>query len=1208
MKKTMKTLTVALLVLAMLSGALAMTAAAAEVASGTSGDVSWTLTDDGTLTVSGEGAIGNDQSWLEHMDSITSIVIEEGITTIGNYAFYECAGFESVTLPASLTTIGNYAFTNCSDLKSVTIPASVTKIGNSVFYQCTSLATVNYLGASEPPTVGSYVFVGCSSTTVNVPVDYEGDTFAGLSVSKTLCDHAGHTQTGCTACGATDGSIHSFVSGTCSVCGAACTHDGTYDSATGKCLTCGVQAAASLTTADATPVVTYYATFEEAFTLAQEIDGCTVTILCDGELKKVVPIKNGSFIVDLNGKTITDLFKLSGGSATVKGNGTVKEELGVYYSQSTLIIEGGAYELITVVAGNLTVRGGTFDRINLSKNYHDSLAEILPEDYYLYGENGKIINAGAVVGNNVYYYVENVTVKKGADLSTDAVITVNSTVYNGDVQTPNGSHVTVTVGGVVLEHNVDYTISVYPDDDFINVGTYTITIYGEGNYTGSVEKTFTIEKATLTEADFTVENLTPTFNFGPQEVAVTLPAGLEQQYVTIGYMHSGAPLLGAPTDAGTYKVLVMVSGSPNHEDATVEYELVIAPAAATVELLDLDAEFFYTGQKHEPKLVATVNGGIPFEPTEFGGTVTYTGNIMVGTATATLGGNFTGSVNFEIQKAIPTVTVSAPLDKVMPGYVMNITAVTDALEGTSFTILPGEGYTVDGMKITIDEGVVIGSAITVKVASTATANYQAAEGELVLTIGVPTVDTAELEAKLAELEQKLAELETTHGADVTDLRGEIETLRQLIADLDGTYATDQELADAILAVTNTLTDLTDRVATLETTYATKAELEQAIADLKKAIAEGDAANAEALEAAVSKLEKALADAVAALEKADADNKAALEAMIADTKAALETALADAVAKLEKADADNKAALEKMIDQLEAALRAVTDALDARVTQNEEDIAQLRSALEQAIEDLKKAIAEGDEANAKALAEAVEMLTKALEDAVSKLEEADEKNRAELEALIAEAKATLEMAIARLRNELYVVRAELLTIMGEHDAVLDGKITELAAALEAAIAASQAADEALGVRIDETVAALNAAIAEAKAVLNAAIEQVAADLESARQLLNLSIANGDKALHDRIDDLTAALNAAVAAADAADEALRTELNARIDDAVSTLNAAIAQVQKNLTDTKEELTAKDDQLHKLVIVAIVIASVGVAGGAALTIFIIVDKRKK
>jgi len=150
MKKRILSMLLAIVMVTGLVPGFGLTASAATY-NGTTGDVNWSFDDTtGTLTVSGTGAVGNDQSWIEHVDSITSIVMEDGITSITNYAFCDCTSLESVTFPKSLTKIGNYAFTGCSSLKSVTIPASVTEIGNAAFYGCSSLTTVNYLGTSEP--------------------------------------------------------------------------------------------------------------------------------------------------------------------------------------------------------------------------------------------------------------------------------------------------------------------------------------------------------------------------------------------------------------------------------------------------------------------------------------------------------------------------------------------------------------------------------------------------------------------------------------------------------------------------------------------------------------------------------------------------------------------------------------------------------------------------------------------------------------------------------------------------------------------------------------------------------------------------------------------------------------------------------------------------------------------------------------------------
>ena len=87
-------------------------------------------------------------SWDGKGDKITNVVIEEGVTRIGDYAFSVCSSLTSVTIPASVTSIGNYAFFDCRSLTSVTIPVSVTSIGNSAFYGCSNLTIFGYAGTA----------------------------------------------------------------------------------------------------------------------------------------------------------------------------------------------------------------------------------------------------------------------------------------------------------------------------------------------------------------------------------------------------------------------------------------------------------------------------------------------------------------------------------------------------------------------------------------------------------------------------------------------------------------------------------------------------------------------------------------------------------------------------------------------------------------------------------------------------------------------------------------------------------------------------------------------------------------------------------------------------------------------------------------------------------------------------------------------------
>ena len=85
--------------------------------------------------------------------SLTSVTIPEGVTKIGNYAFMYCDNLTSVNIPDSVTSIGEYAFSSCDNITNITIPAGVTTIGHAAFYNCDSLTSV-YCKPTTPPTLG----------------------------------------------------------------------------------------------------------------------------------------------------------------------------------------------------------------------------------------------------------------------------------------------------------------------------------------------------------------------------------------------------------------------------------------------------------------------------------------------------------------------------------------------------------------------------------------------------------------------------------------------------------------------------------------------------------------------------------------------------------------------------------------------------------------------------------------------------------------------------------------------------------------------------------------------------------------------------------------------------------------------------------------------------------------------------------------------
>ena len=92
-----------------------------------------------------------------------SIEIGEGVTSIGNYAFYWCSGLKNITLPSSVTRIGQDAFSCCTQLSSITLPSGLTHLGDNAFYYCHSLVQVEL--PSTLTSIGRDVFYNCRQLT-----------------------------------------------------------------------------------------------------------------------------------------------------------------------------------------------------------------------------------------------------------------------------------------------------------------------------------------------------------------------------------------------------------------------------------------------------------------------------------------------------------------------------------------------------------------------------------------------------------------------------------------------------------------------------------------------------------------------------------------------------------------------------------------------------------------------------------------------------------------------------------------------------------------------------------------------------------------------------------------------------------------------------------------------------------------------------------
>jgi len=156
---------------------LSVVSTAQVVDSGICGDnLTWELTGSDynlTLTISGTGDMydyddGYNTPWHWRTGSIKSLVIEDGVTSIGGFAFAVCTEVTEVIIPSSVTTISNNSFGACTSLTSVTIPNSVTSIGMQAFMNCPSLLSITI--PNSVTSIGEYAFCDCRGLTyVTIP-------------------------------------------------------------------------------------------------------------------------------------------------------------------------------------------------------------------------------------------------------------------------------------------------------------------------------------------------------------------------------------------------------------------------------------------------------------------------------------------------------------------------------------------------------------------------------------------------------------------------------------------------------------------------------------------------------------------------------------------------------------------------------------------------------------------------------------------------------------------------------------------------------------------------------------------------------------------------------------------------------------------------------------------------------------------------------
>ena len=153
-------------------------------------DLTWVLTQDGTLTISGSGRMweytdSSTAPWYKNRENIVNAVVTSGVTSIRSEAFSGCSSLTSITIPEGVTSIGECAFYGCNSLTSITIPDGVTSIGYRTFDGCSGLTSVSI--PESVTSIGWCAFDSCSSlTNITIPEGVTSIRYAAFEDCSSL--------------------------------------------------------------------------------------------------------------------------------------------------------------------------------------------------------------------------------------------------------------------------------------------------------------------------------------------------------------------------------------------------------------------------------------------------------------------------------------------------------------------------------------------------------------------------------------------------------------------------------------------------------------------------------------------------------------------------------------------------------------------------------------------------------------------------------------------------------------------------------------------------------------------------------------------------------------------------------------------------------------------------------------------------------------
>ncbi len=633
------------------------------VGSGTCGDnMSWNLSQSGILTIWGSGEMydyqdhQNQPPWKPWEESsyinktVKSIVIGEGVTGIGKYAFSTCQNLETVSLPTTLKEIRYAAFLSCHSIKEVVLPQGLETIDRSAFEGCKSLREMDI--PDSVTSLGDSAFRNCEGLV---------SLWIGKNLTQSLTGVYFDDCRSLTSIQVSPGNS-SYVS-----------EEGILFSRDKTLLVCYPQAkqGQKYTVPDTVKIIG-----DSAFANCVDLAGLTVS-------NSVTTIRANAFYGNRNLRTFDF--------------GERTESIGLHALEDCTALETVTFPRKLNYIGNCAFAYDT----SLRKIYFKGNAPSIGDNAFR-NVNATVFypaNVGSgwtseIISPNYegtltwrHWEVPLTSITGG-----EASLSNESYFYDGTEKKPT---VTVVVNGIALSQGTDYEVA-YSNN--VNVGTGKVTVTGKGYYTGTLEKTFRIEEApkiNIASAEVILSKDTYTYDGTAKRPAVTVRLNgnllLQDRDYSAAYSNN--------VNVGTGKVTVTGKGGyTGTAEKTFRIQEPPKISIASAEVILSKDTYTYDGTAKRPAVTVRLNGNLLLQDRDY--SVGYSSNVNVGTGkvTVTGKGSYTGSVEktFRIQEPpkidIASATVALSQDTYTYDGAAKRPAVTVRLNGTA--LLADRDYSV----------------------------------------------------------------------------------------------------------------------------------------------------------------------------------------------------------------------------------------------------------------------------------------------------------------------------------------------------------------------------------------------------------------------------------------------------------------------------------------------------------------------------------